>query len=216
LKAAIIGSGAVSDYQLIAREIHKCDYIICADGGITHLIKMNISPDVVIGDFDSCDFNSVKDTPAIANAQIISCNPEKDDTDMQLCIDHALNIGFDNIVLFAALGGRVDHELSNIFHLEYIKSHGADGMIFSEYNRIYITDSALTIQREPEFKMSIIPLTERAEGVTLKGVYYPLHKATILRGSSLGISNEITASAAEISVDSGKLLVFHSKDNRLS
>lgn len=212
MKTAIIGSGIICDYNLIAREIKSCDFIICADGGIRHLDKMNISPDVVIGDFDSYDYDSVKDLLIIANARVIKCNPEKDDTDMQLCIDYALENGTDTIVMFAALGGRVDHELSNIFHLEYINTHGKCGMIFSENNRIYTTSSSMTLRRIPGFKMSVISLTEKSEGVSLSGVYYPLDNATLLRGTSLGISNEIIASNAEISVTNGTLMVFHSKD----
>lgn len=212
MKTAIIGSGVIDDYAITAEKIRSCDYVICADGGIAHLNKMKISPDVVIGDFDSSDYDSVMALPIMSNTEIIKCNPEKDNTDMQLCIDYALKNGAESIVIFAALGGRVDHELSNIFHLEYINKCGAEGMIFSVDNRIYITNSSLTLPACQGYKMSVIPLTEKAEGVCLSGVYYPLNDATIVRGSSLGISNEIVDSAAKISVKRGTLLVFHSRD----
>ena len=212
MKTAIIGSGVICDYNLIAEEIKTCDFIICADGGIRHLDEMNIAPDVVIGDFDSCKFDYIKNLPIIKDSKIIKHNPVKDDTDMQLCIDYALENGADYIVMFASLGGRIDHELSNIFHLEYINNKGVAGMVFSEKNRIYLTTSSMTLKKIPDFKMSVISLAEKSEGVSLLGVYYPLDNATLVRGSSLGISNEIVDPQAEITVKKGALLVFHSKD----
>lgn len=212
MKAAIIGNGTVGDYEIIADEIKKCDLIICADGGIRHLFRLGISPDVFIGDFDSCNFEDVRFSELLKNAEIVRYNPMKDDTDMQLCIDCAIERKCDEIILFAALGGRVDHELSNIFHLKYMLDKGVCGAIFSEKNRIYITDSHFEIEKQDGFKLSVIPLTSSASGITLKGLLYPLENASLIQGTSLGISNEFLADTAEISVKSGVLLVFLSRD----
>ncbi len=211
--AAIIGSGAVTDYAQLADEVKKCDYIICADGGIKHLINADIPPDVLIGDFDSCVFDEIKLNPILEGTEIHHHNPIKDDTDMQLCIDFALEKGYDDIRLFASLGGRIDHELSNIYNLKYIHQNRASGSIISDNDRIYITDSHIKVNRLDGYKLSLISLTDTSEGITLKGLYYPLADASLLQGSSLGISNEFVDDYAEIEVKNGLLLVILSKDS---
>lgn len=213
MKAAIVGSGSVENYSVFAEEIKKCDFIICADGGIKHLINVNIPPNVFIGDLDSCNFNEIKNHPILGKTEVILHDPVKDDTDMQLCIKWALGRGYDNLNLFAALGGRIDHELSNIYNLKYILDSGAQGMIFSDTNRIYITNSHITIKREKGYKLSLIPLTEIAKGVTLKGLSYSLENADLIQGTSLGISNEFMDDYAEISVSEGLLIIIVSKDS---
>ena len=213
MKAAIVGSGFVDNYIGFADELRKCDIIICADGGIKHLMNVDIPPHIIVGDFDSCDFDSVLKTGILKDSEVIRHNPVKNDTDMQLCIDLAIEKGCRELVLFAALGGRVDHELSNIFHLKYMLDNGIKGCIYSHHNRVYITNSAISIRREEGFKLSIIPLTPSAKGVTLKGLLYPLENADLSQGTSLGISNEFRDEIAEIYVEDGVLLVFVSKDN---
>lgn len=213
MKAAIIGGGMVENYLAFAAEIEKCDLIICADGGIKHLINVGIPPHVFIGDFDSCEFNVAETHPILQNTEISRHNPIKDDTDMQLCIDYALTKGVSEIIIFAALGGRIDHELSNIYNLRYILEKGVFGMIYSDTNHIYITDKYLKIKREDGYKLSIVPLTSKVSGVNLSGLYYPLENAELSQGSSLGISNEFVNDYAEISVAEGVLLVILSKDS---
>lgn len=212
MRAAIIGSGAVHDYKLLYDTIVEYDLIICADGGINHLIKAGVAPNVFIGDFDSCEFDSVKDHPLLKNCIVRKYNTQKNDTDMQLCIDYALKQGCTEITLFAALGGRADHELSNIFNLKYILENGAKGLIFSDNNLIYITDSNIKIERREGFKISLLPLTAMVEGISSTGLYYPLKDDIIYQGTSLGISNEFTEELTEISIKSGTLLIILSKD----
>ena len=212
MKAAIIGSGMVDNYTAFAEEIKKCNMIICADGGICHLINVDISPDVFIGDFDSCNEIDVKKRKLVSDTKFIQHNPVKNDTDMQLCIDYAIENGCDEIIMFAALGGRIDHELSNIFHLKYMLDKGVIGKIYSYSNRIMITDNNLKVKMEEGFKISVIPITSKASGVTLKGLKYLLENAEIIQGTSLGVSNEFDDEYAEIFVRSGLLLVIVSKD----
>lgn len=213
MKAAIIGGGVVDNYITFAEEVKKCDYIICADGGIRHLINVNIPPDLFIGDKDSCDFDKIKNTSILKYTKVIFHNPVKDDTDMQLCIKWALDNNYNEIVLFAAIGGRVDHEISNIFNLRYILESGRKGMIFSDTDRIYLINNNITVKREIGYYLSLIPITTTVRGVTAKGVLYPLENKDLIQGTSLGISNEFISEYAEISVADGLLLVIVSKDS---
>lgn len=212
MKAAIVCNGIIDDYSLIQKELSKFDFIICADGGIHHLIKLQIKPDVFVGDFDSCQYEKIRSHPIFENTAFFRHPVKKDATDTQLCIDYALENNYKDITIFAALGKRIDHELSNIFHLEYIKENGGEGSIFSEKNIIYMTDNHIRIKRHDGFKLSAVPLTSSVECVSSKGLAYPMDNILIKRGDSLGISNEFADDFAEISVLNGVLLVILSKD----
>lgn len=212
MRAAVICNGIIDDYELISSEIAKYDIIICSDGGIKHLIRMNIKPDVFIGDFDSCDYENIRYNPIFENTVFFRHPIEKDATDTQICIDYALKNGYNYITLFSALGGRIDHELSNVFYLAYIHQNNAVGNIFSEKNIIYITDSVLKIEKKDGFKLSIIPLSSTADNITAKGLYYPLKNALLVQGDSRGVSNEFVDNEAEISVENGLIFIILSKD----
>jgi thiamine pyrophosphokinase len=49
-------------------------------------------------------------------------------------------------------------------------------------------------------------------GLTLEGMKYPLENATLTGDTTRGISNEIAADMAHISLTNGRLLVFETKD----
>ena len=86
-------------------------------------------------------------------------------------------------------------------------------MIFSETNQLYITDSYLRLERKNDYNLSVIPLSNSAQGVTLKGVYYQLNDAEMVQGTSLGISNKFTDEYAEVFVKKGLLLIVLAKDS---
>lgn len=56
----IIGSGEIKNYNVLIDLAKTADYVICADGGANHLINIGIKPDLVVGDLDSIDENTLK------------------------------------------------------------------------------------------------------------------------------------------------------------
>ncbi len=97
-------------------------YTICADGGYLLAKRMNVVPDVIIGDFDTFSEEELPD-----NCEIIKHPEDKDDTDTMLAVKLALNRGYKNIVICGAIGGRLDHTFANIQTLRYIMKHGGYG-----------------------------------------------------------------------------------------
>ena len=94
----IVGAAKTGSLRIDKKET---DYIIAADGGYSTLIRENIKPDIVIGDFDS-----LKIRPNAEN--ILNLPVEKDDTDMLFAVKHALAAGYRTIVLLGGMGGRLD------------------------------------------------------------------------------------------------------------
>lgn len=211
MTAVIICNGKISDYSYYNKYFEKADFIICVDGGAAHARQFGVILDVLIGDFDSIsqsDFYFYKD----AGTEIIKFPAEKDMTDSELAIELAIERGADTIIILGGLGSRIDHLLSNIFILKKLSDAGVSGIIADEQNEVTIINDKIQLQRENSFKVTLLPITEKVEGVTTKGLYYPLFDATIVMGSTWGVSNEFSSDIAEVTIRSGLLLVIKSRD----
>ena len=171
-------------------------------------------PEVIVGDFDSVGTEALayfKTLPGVAIQKLI---PEKDDTDTESAIRLAIRRGAERITLLGATGTRLDHVLGNIELLGIGLKAGIPIQICDAHNRIRMIDRGMTLARKEQFGtyVSLIPYTECVGHLTLKGFKYPLTDACLRGFCSLGVSNEIVADTAEISFESGILLVVESKD----
>jgi len=209
------------------------DYIIAADGGYTALTSRGITPDLIIGDFDSL----TPDLPGAVSEHpnVIRSSVEKDDTDMMLAVRYGLKQGYETFVINGGLGGRLDQTLANIQILVYIADNGARGTLLG--NGVGVTvikNGELRFSRgeagggseadcrgeagvgsEADCRgeagggtISVFSARDKAEGVTLKGLKYPLDNATLTNDCPLGVSNEFTGVPAAISVTDGTLIVI--------
>lgn len=200
----IFASGEIHDYENIS--LPENPYIICADGGYIHCQKLDIKPDIIIGDFDTLDQTIIKEQNNIRYPA------EKDDTDTMLAIKYALEHGYTDIAVYGALGGRIDHTFANIQSLAYIQKHGGNGTICGDNEFLtVIENSSRSFPRKYGYYFSVFSLTERSDGVTAKGVKYPLINAILTNDFPLGVSNEITEDFCTLEVKSGILLVIYAK-----
>jgi thiamine pyrophosphokinase len=112
-RAVILANGKARDYSILSSLIRKGDTIIAADGGANHLKKMEMVPDVLIGDLDSVSKGEVKRLETLGT-RVIRFPVEKDETDLELSLGYALDQGFREILILAPFGGRLDQTLGNI------------------------------------------------------------------------------------------------------
>lgn len=211
MKAVIVCNGSIRDYEVIKTLFEGAQFIIAVDGGAGHLKKLGVTPDILLGDFDSADKEDIKffvekGVPAERFPA------EKDMTDSELAIERALEIGADEIVLVGAVGTRFDHSMSNIFLLKKLMDKHIRACIADEFNRIYMFDKSFELEKLEGYKLSLIPVSERVTGVTTKGLKYPLVSATMPLGTSWGVSNEFIEGKAWVTIGEGILLVCLSRD----
>lgn len=206
------GEIAVGSMDELGLHMSEADLIIAADSGYNNASRLGVRPGLLLGDLDSIDRGAL-DPDELEHIEKIIVPAIKDDTDTQLAVDTALSRGADKIYIIGGLGGRLDHTLSTVFLLEYIKDKGARGVITDGRNRVRIMESGeeLTIKRGYKY-LSLVGLTDTCEGVSISGVFYPLKDAVLERKYAFAVSNEITADAAEISLSKGILLVIESRD----
>ncbi len=211
MKACILANGNIKNKNKLARIISRSDLIICADGGARHLKKIRVLPHVIIGDFDSL---TPEDKAYFEknNIRTIKHPADKDATDTELAAIWAFKHKACDITFTGVSGTRLDHTLANIFLLKKMADLKIKCRIIDDYNEIYLVTDKITLKRDKNSFVSIIPLTKQAEGVSTSGLKYPLNNAKIDFGTSRGISNKFSDEKATIFVKKGILIVTKSRD----
>ncbi len=210
MKTVIICSGSICDYPTAMNIVIEAGYVICADGGTRHAYHMGVVPDLIIGDMDSSASEYI-DYYMEKGVKLNTYPSNKDKTDAQLCLEYALTLSGD-IVMLGATGSRFDHSLANASLLRLGVDCGANVRIVDSNNEIYMTKDRLSLTGKKGDYVSLIPMSGRAEGICITGVRYPLEDAVMELGQSYGISNCFEAEEIEIRVGRGYLLVIKAKD----
>lgn len=192
--------------------IKQGDILVGVDRGAHFLIEHGKQIDIAIGDFDSVsdkEKEQIKDNAK----EFITCDPiMKDETDTEMAFSYALKKLPEEILLFGAIGTRMDHSLANIHLLVKTEGKGIPSRIIDEYNEIQLTNDKLTVYKDHFDQISLLPLSMKVTGITLTGFRYPLTDATLEMGHSLGISNVLEKEKGTIEVVNGRLLVIKSRD----
>lgn len=212
IKTLIVTGGKINKSFLKKYlEKEKFDNILAVDKGLEFLDELNILPNYIIGDFDSVNKNILKKYLNKKEVQIHKFESEKDYTDTNLAIKLAIKLKSKEIVILGAIGTRIDHTIANVSILCETLNKNIDTKIIDEYNKIQLINKKLEIKKEYRY-LSILPLTNKVEGITLKGLKYNLDNYTLEIGSTIGISNEQIETKATIEIEKGILIVIQSKD----
>ena len=178
---------------------------IAADGGLRHLEQLELTPDVILGDFDSLGY-----VPQKANVFPV----EKDDTDAMLAVRKGLELGCDRFVLYGALEGpRLDHTVANFQTLQFLADRGARGYLVGKDTVVtVIKNESLTLPALESGIVSVFCMGEDARSVTIRGLQYGLENGTLTAGFPLGVSNHFVGKEAMVCIENGSLLVFFPKE----
>jgi thiamine pyrophosphokinase len=210
LRAVIITNGHLTDPAGARQHVRAGDWVICADGGAHHARAMGIVPDVVIGDLDSIDPGLRAELEA-AGVRFEVHPARKDETDLELALRLAVAGGAAEIDVLAVLGGRLDQSLANLLLLARPEWASAQVRVIEENEVAWPVWGGQTtsVAGAVDDTLSLVPLTPTVTGVTLEGVEWPLHDATLHFGSTWTISNALSASTARLEVGEGLVLVVH-------
>ncbi len=190
----IIGAG---DLPLLY--IKDNGFVIAADGGLDRM--GNITPDLVVGDFDSAKSEPPK------GAVVLPI--EKDVTDMKYAVDLGIDKGFDTFLLYGGTGGRPDHTFANYALLCELAEKDKIGYLIGDgYIATAISNSEIEIDGKIGNTLSVFSAGDKVEGVTLSGLKYPLSNYTLTFNTPLGVSNSFTLKNAKISAKKGTLLII--------
>ncbi len=194
----IIGAGP---FFGLAQPPREGDYILAADGGYRHCLTAGLTPDLLLGDFDS-----LENLPPALETQTFPV--EKDDTDSMLAIKLGLEKGFKTFHLYGGTGGRMDHTLANLQGLGYLAQHSAQGYLYDEtFVFTAIRNGSTTLPAREEGIFSVFCLGPEARGVSIRGAKYSLENGDLDAFFPLGVSNHFQGETVEICVEDGCLLI---------
>lgn len=193
-------------FDRLAEPAAEGDFLMAADGGLVHLQKLGLTPDGVLGDFDSLGY-----VPKDAKVFPV----EKDDTDAMLAVRQGLKMGYRRFVIYGSLDGpRLDHTVANFQTLQFLADHGAQGyLVGNTYMAAVVKNGMLRFPTTAEGIISIFCMGTDATGVTIEGLQYPLENGTLSASFPLGVSNHFTGRAAAVEVKNGSLLVLWDRES---
>ena len=204
MKTCVIFCAA--EFDKPAQPIGQEDLVIAADGGLKHTEKLDIAPDVVLGDFDSLGY--VPDSAAVFPV-------EKDDTDSMLAVKLGLERGFKRFVVYGGMDGeRLDHTVANLQMLQYLADRGAEAyLVGRQYIATALRNGSFAFDAQAEGIISVFCIGADALGVNIEGLKYSLTDGTLSCGYPLGVSNHFAGQKARISVKEGCLLILWDRNN---
>lgn len=194
----IIGAGERT-HDIIAPNPE--DLLIAADGGYTWLRDLGLTPDLLVGDFDS-----LGEVPDFSG--IVRLPKEKDDTDIMAAVRLAMERGYESFRLYGGTGGRFDHTLANLQILTWLARHECGNILYGPtWAASAVTDGELCFPAGQTGIASVFCQGDAATGVCLEGLKYPLADATLTCDFPVGVSNEFTGVPSRVAVGKGTLLV---------
>ena len=206
----IFANGELPDIDKARAILQDDDYIICADGGTRHASALDLRPDLVIGDMDSTDKGHLQKLQS--DDVLIELYPhDKDETDLELAILHAIELAPKEIVIVAALGGRLDHTLANIVLLSSPQFSALNLKLDDGVEEVFFCRDQVEVHGRSGDIVSLIPWQGAVTGIQTENLKWPLEHETLFPEKTRGISNEMTADTAIIKISSGVLLIIRTR-----
>jgi thiamine pyrophosphokinase len=207
-RLVIFANGVLADPEAARNLLRETDIRVGVDGGTWNALACSRAPDLVIGDMDSLSDSDRKELAA-AGTRMITFPPEKDETDLELALQYAVRERYAEILVIAALGGRIDQTLANLSLLGDPALKGRDVRFDDGREEVLLVGREVSLRGEPGDTVSLLPFGDEVDGITTQGLEYSLRGETLLPHRTRGVSNRMQGKEAKIFVEKGELLCIH-------
>ena len=198
----ILGGGEIANYLAVRAQIKRKDFILCADSGYLHCEKLEVKPDLLLGDFDSIE----KIPDGIAR---VTYPADKNYTDSWLAVREAVKRGYTRILMAGMLGRRLDHTWGNLQNLAWCAKSGVDAKITDGDTEVFaVKDGEIIIPARENAYLSVFSLEGTSRGVTISNGKYPLKDYDLSFDDPRAVSNEFQGTDIRVSVKSGIVAVI--------
>jgi thiamine pyrophosphokinase len=206
MQVLIFANGDLDELEWVRPYLASAGVVIAADGGCHHLFHLDRPPDILIGDLDSVD-QPLQDWLEAAGGRVISYPPAKDETDLELALRYAADqYPAAEILIFGALGGRLDQTLANILLLAHPAVADHRVSLVQHHQRAWLAQNKCLVRGQAGDLVSLIPLGGPAKIRLTEGLQWPLKDEILDVGPARGVSNVMTADEASVVVDYGQVL----------
>lgn len=208
----IFANGELPDIKKARLLLRPGDTVICADGGTRHALTLGVRPALVVGDMDSADNKHLLELKK--EGVTVEYHPrDKNETDLELALNAALELKPEQILIVAALGGRLDQTLANITLLANPRLVNCDVRLDDGVEEIFLCRDQAQVRGRSGDIVSLIPWQGAVTEVQTQNLKYPLRRETLYPDKTRGVSNEMLGETASVSIDSGLLLVVHRRQS---
>jgi len=211
MNVLIVTNGNIVKHEKLKNAIPSADFIICADGGIKHMSKLGLMPDLIVGDFDSAKKDQL-DYYIKSGVKLQRFSSDKDRTDTHIAVDYAIESGATNITLIGALGSRFDHSYANIMLLYRLMKLGINAKLIDNHNHIAISSETMEIEGIVGQVLSLLPFGGNACIAETLGLKYSINNRVLPLDDPYGISNIFALPRVVIRVKSGWVLAIKAWD----
>ncbi len=205
----IFANGELPDKEKARALLHDDDFIIAADGGTRHALALGLVPNVIVGDLDSLPENF---KTSAFDGEIVLYPKDKNETDLELAIQHALTLNPEQIIILAALGGRLDQTLGNISLILHPSREAFILRLDDGIEEAFFCREQVQVNGMSGDTVSLIPWQGEVTGIITTGLKWPLQNETLYPHKTRGISNEMTGNTTTIQIKSGLLLIVHRRN----
>jgi thiamine pyrophosphokinase len=207
-RAVIFVNGRIPQLEPVRGLLQPGDTLIAADGGTHHAMSLGLMPSVIIGDLDSLP-PDIRLSAERSGATLLQHPRDKEETDFELALDHAIAAGYRDILIIGALGDRLDQTLGNLALLADPRFFNFDIRFDDGLEEVFFTRGSCQVRGLPGQVISLIPWGGPVTGITTDGLRWSLRGETLQPEKTRGISNELLGETALISIESGLLLMVH-------
>lgn len=211
MKIVIFSGGKAPSLNLLKKEIKDADILIAVDSGGNFLRDNGITPNYLVGDFDSINRETLD---FFKHSKSIICEypKDKDFTDTELALELALKLKTDNITFLGCTGTRIDHIIGNIGLLRTCLENNVLGKIKDDNNTIFLSEKPIRISGKKGTNFSLQAFCSEVTNLTIKGAKYPLKNHKLKIGDPITISNEFLDQDVDILFTDGLLMILYSWD----
>jgi thiamine pyrophosphokinase len=204
-RTIIFANGELPNIEKARVLVKADDYILCADGGTRHVLALGLKPNLIIGDLDSVTDAELQK----AHSRIVQYPRDKNETDLELALNNALEQKPTSILIIAALGNRLDQTLGNISLLSNSRLATLDCRLDDGLEEVFFCRDQSKVNGRSGDIVSLIPWGGAVTGIRTNGLQWPLNNETLYLDKTRGISNEMLDAVAEVSIETGLLLIVH-------
>ncbi len=213
-RVVIFANGVLPNLETIRNILRADDFLIGADGGARLIVALGLLPNFVIGDLDSLTEDDLYDLGS-ADVRVDQYPANKDETDLELAIQYALQLSPSSIIIVAALGGRMDQTLGNISLLTDLLMSNIDIRLDDGVEEIFFCRDQAQVHGKSTDIVSLIPWNGDVSGIVTTGLKWPLRSETLFSYKTRGLSNEMINETATVQIKSGLLLIVHRRADKL-
>jgi thiamine pyrophosphokinase len=206
---AVVFAGGDPLPEEVCRLLPHDALVVAADSGLDLARRLRIPVDLVVGDFDSADPAGL--AAAAAAGSVLERHPiDKDATDLELALDAVLRLGRSPVRIVGGAGwDRLDHLLANVLLVASPRYAPLRLCWWVKGAEISPVHGRLDLAGAPGDLVTLLAVGGPATGVTTTGLRWPLLEETLTTGPTRGVSNELAAASATVSVKTGVLVAIH-------